>query len=145
MDPLGVVSFISLESIAGSSVPPLIISCEQREAGQHVDLLFSPLKGDCQQNNLLQLESQYISSGLLYHALKLLSETPDKWENTGDLNTCFKSQRFSFIDISALFFITLWVRKWLVFRKTPCRGPKWKQVGMNFSSSVNFYSSLHNK
>lgn len=100
--------------------PP--IDYQLQAKGQHVGLLFSPLKEDCQQNNLPQLESQYISGSLFYHAQKLLSETPDKWENTGDLNTCLKSQRFIFIDISALFFTSLWVRKWF---ETP-----WQ---MNFS------------
>lgn len=74
MDPLGAVSFISVQSIAGSSVPPLIINCEGGEEGRQAGLLFPLLKENCQQNNSPQLKSQYISWSLLYGGAQLLSE-----------------------------------------------------------------------
>lgn len=80
MDPLGVVSFISPQSIAGSSVPPLIINCEGGEEGRQAGLLFPLLKEDCQQNNSPQLKSQYISWSLLYGGAQLLSKALDDKE-----------------------------------------------------------------
>lgn len=84
MDPLGAVSFISAQSIAGSSVPPLIISCEGGEEGRQAGLLFPLLKEDCQQNNSPQLKSQYISWSLLYGGAQLLSKALDEKE-TGEV------------------------------------------------------------
>lgn len=80
MDPLGAVSFISPQSIAGSSVPPLIINCEGGEEGRQAGLLFPLLKEDCQQNNSPQLKSQYISWSLLYGGAQLLSKALDEKE-----------------------------------------------------------------
>ena len=75
MDPLGAVSFISPQSIAGSSVPPLIINCKGGKEGRQAGLLFLLLKEDCKQNNSPQLKSQYISWRLLYGGAQLLSKT----------------------------------------------------------------------
>lgn len=80
MDPLGAVSFISPQSIAGSSVPQLIINCEGGEEGRQAGLLFPLLKEDCQLNNSLQLKSQYISWSLLYGGAQLLSEALNEKE-----------------------------------------------------------------
>lgn len=75
MDPLGAVSFISPQSIAGSSVPQLIINCKEEKEGRQAGLLFPLLKKDCQLNNSPQLKSQYISWGFLYGETQLLSKT----------------------------------------------------------------------
>lgn len=80
MDPLGAVSFISPQSIAGSSVPQLIINCEGGEEVRQAGLLFALLKEDCQLNNSLQLKSQYISWSLLYGGAQLLSEALNEKE-----------------------------------------------------------------
>lgn len=80
MDPLGAVSFISPQSIAGSSVPQLIINCEGGEEVRQAGLLFPLLKEDCQLNNSLQLKSQYISWSLLYGGAQLLSEALNEKE-----------------------------------------------------------------
>lgn len=80
MDPLGAVSFISPQSIAGSSVPQLIINWEEGEEGRQAGLLFLLLKEDCQQNNSPQLKSQYISWSLVYGGAQLLSKTLNEKE-----------------------------------------------------------------
>ncbi len=81
MDPLGAVSFISPQSIAGSSVPQLIINCEGGEEGRQAGLLFPLLKEDCQLNNSQQLKSQYISWSLLYGGAQLFSKALNEKEN----------------------------------------------------------------
>lgn len=78
--PSRAVSFICVQSIAGSSVPPLIINCEGGEGGRKAGLLFPLLKEDCQQNNSPQLKSQYISWSLLYVGAQLLSKELDEKE-----------------------------------------------------------------
>lgn len=83
MDPLG-VSFISVQSIAGISIPPLIISWEGGEEGRQAGLLFPLLKENCQQSNLPQLKSQYISWSLAHGGAQLLSEAVNEWE-TGEV------------------------------------------------------------
>lgn len=111
MDPLGAVSFISAQSIAGCSVPRLIINCKGGKEGRQAGLLFPLLEKDCQLNNSPQLKSQYISWSFLYGGAQLLSKAFNEKETEevqmhrdayGAIYSCLRPIRFVYMCLQSM-------------------------------------------